>query len=197
MTQVLGDRFAKVFSWYDNEWGFSNRMVELAQLVASASTLLRWRGDVSYPATRDMKSTRKKTPLCSRSEDPGSIGSQEVGLVHCAPVLRASRRQAARSSTMRFEKPHSFRTGEDLRESVSQYLRHRGVEDRRVGVADEVARDERYVGDSRGIPFMDLRRRPFIAAWIDSLLQASLFPSQSTMLTSAVGTRIRLTIELP
>src|SRR5258706_525051 len=33
MTQVLGDRFAKVFSWYDNEWGFSNRMVELAQLV--------------------------------------------------------------------------------------------------------------------------------------------------------------------
>ena len=35
MTQVLGDRFAKVFAWYDNEWGFSNRMVELAQLVAS------------------------------------------------------------------------------------------------------------------------------------------------------------------
>jgi len=33
-TMVLGDRFAKVFSWYDNEWGFSNRMVELAQLVA-------------------------------------------------------------------------------------------------------------------------------------------------------------------
>jgi glyceraldehyde 3-phosphate dehydrogenase len=35
MTQVLGDRFAKVFSWYDNEWGFSSRMVELSQLVAS------------------------------------------------------------------------------------------------------------------------------------------------------------------
>jgi glyceraldehyde 3-phosphate dehydrogenase len=35
MTQVLGDRFAKIFSWYDNEWGFSNRMVELTQLVAS------------------------------------------------------------------------------------------------------------------------------------------------------------------
>jgi len=33
ITQVLGDRFAKVFSWYDNEWGFSNRMVDLAQLV--------------------------------------------------------------------------------------------------------------------------------------------------------------------
>ena len=35
LTQVLGDKFAKVFAWYDNEWGFSNRMVELAQLVAS------------------------------------------------------------------------------------------------------------------------------------------------------------------
>jgi glyceraldehyde 3-phosphate dehydrogenase len=34
MTQVLGDRFAKIFSWYDNEWGFSQRMVDLALLVA-------------------------------------------------------------------------------------------------------------------------------------------------------------------
>ena len=33
-TLVLGDKFAKVFSWYDNEWGFSCRMVELSQLVA-------------------------------------------------------------------------------------------------------------------------------------------------------------------
>ena len=35
ITQVMGDKFAKVFSWYDNEWGFSNRMVELSQLVAA------------------------------------------------------------------------------------------------------------------------------------------------------------------
>jgi glyceraldehyde 3-phosphate dehydrogenase len=33
-TLVLGDRFVKVFAWYDNEWGFSNRMIDLAQLVA-------------------------------------------------------------------------------------------------------------------------------------------------------------------
>jgi glyceraldehyde 3-phosphate dehydrogenase len=33
-TKVLGDKFAKVFSWYDNEWGFANRMIDLAQLVA-------------------------------------------------------------------------------------------------------------------------------------------------------------------
>jgi glyceraldehyde 3-phosphate dehydrogenase len=35
ITQVQGERFAKVFSWYDNESGFSNRMVELTQLVAA------------------------------------------------------------------------------------------------------------------------------------------------------------------
>ena len=34
MTQVLGSNFAKVFSWYDNEIGFSNRMVDLSLLVA-------------------------------------------------------------------------------------------------------------------------------------------------------------------
>ncbi|HSN98942.1 MAG TPA: type I glyceraldehyde-3-phosphate dehydrogenase [Candidatus Nanopelagicales bacterium] len=35
LTQVIGERFAKVFSWYDNEWGFSQRMIDLARLVAS------------------------------------------------------------------------------------------------------------------------------------------------------------------
>jgi glyceraldehyde 3-phosphate dehydrogenase len=29
-TQVLDKRFVRVLSWYDNEWGFSNRMVEVA-----------------------------------------------------------------------------------------------------------------------------------------------------------------------
>jgi len=32
-TTVLGSRFCRVLSWYDNEWGFSNRMVEAAALV--------------------------------------------------------------------------------------------------------------------------------------------------------------------
>ncbi len=34
MTQVLGDKFTKIFSWYDNEWGFSNRMIDLSLLLA-------------------------------------------------------------------------------------------------------------------------------------------------------------------
>ncbi len=28
-TQVLGGNLVKVLSWYDNEWGYSNRVVDL------------------------------------------------------------------------------------------------------------------------------------------------------------------------
>jgi glyceraldehyde 3-phosphate dehydrogenase len=34
-TQTIGENMAKVLSWYDNEWGFSNRMVDLAKKVAA------------------------------------------------------------------------------------------------------------------------------------------------------------------
>ncbi|MCA9559822.1 MAG: type I glyceraldehyde-3-phosphate dehydrogenase [Myxococcales bacterium] len=32
-TAVMGGRTLKVLSWYDNEWGFSNRMVDLTRLL--------------------------------------------------------------------------------------------------------------------------------------------------------------------
>lgn len=35
MTIVTGDKLLKVISWYDNEWGYSNRLIELAQLVGA------------------------------------------------------------------------------------------------------------------------------------------------------------------
>jgi glyceraldehyde 3-phosphate dehydrogenase len=34
-TQIVGDKFCRVVSWYDNEWGFSNRMGDLTTLVAN------------------------------------------------------------------------------------------------------------------------------------------------------------------
>ncbi len=34
-TRVMDGNFAKVFAWYDNEWGFSNRMVDLVKHIAS------------------------------------------------------------------------------------------------------------------------------------------------------------------
>jgi glyceraldehyde 3-phosphate dehydrogenase len=33
LTKTLGDRMVKVFSWYDNEWGFSVRLRDLIKLV--------------------------------------------------------------------------------------------------------------------------------------------------------------------
>jgi glyceraldehyde 3-phosphate dehydrogenase len=32
-TFVIGDTFAKVFAWYDNEWGFSNRMLDVIKVM--------------------------------------------------------------------------------------------------------------------------------------------------------------------
>jgi glyceraldehyde-3-phosphate dehydrogenase type I len=34
LTQTMGTHMGKVLGWYDNEWGFSNRMVELLVRVA-------------------------------------------------------------------------------------------------------------------------------------------------------------------
>lgn len=35
LTKVLEGKMVKVLSWYDNEWGFSNRMVDMIQLIGS------------------------------------------------------------------------------------------------------------------------------------------------------------------
>jgi glyceraldehyde 3-phosphate dehydrogenase len=34
LTKVVDGQLAKVFSWYDNEWGFSNRMRDLLHFMA-------------------------------------------------------------------------------------------------------------------------------------------------------------------
>jgi glyceraldehyde 3-phosphate dehydrogenase len=38
-TALVDGRFVKVFAWYDNEWGYSNRCVELAEKVLQPATV--------------------------------------------------------------------------------------------------------------------------------------------------------------
>ncbi|HRJ47346.1 MAG TPA: type I glyceraldehyde-3-phosphate dehydrogenase, partial [Opitutaceae bacterium] len=35
-TMVVNRRLVKLYAWYDNEWGYANRMAELARKVAVA-----------------------------------------------------------------------------------------------------------------------------------------------------------------
>ena len=34
LTKVLDKRLVKIFSWYDNEWGYSNRLADVTAYVA-------------------------------------------------------------------------------------------------------------------------------------------------------------------
>jgi glyceraldehyde 3-phosphate dehydrogenase len=36
LTKVMGRTLVKVFAWYDNEWGFSNRMRDVASLIGAS-----------------------------------------------------------------------------------------------------------------------------------------------------------------
>ncbi|MGH7197654.1 MAG: hypothetical protein ACREH5_02800, partial [Candidatus Omnitrophota bacterium] len=43
LTNVIDKRFAKVFSWYDNEWGYSNRVIDLCVFVGRSLPVLTHR----------------------------------------------------------------------------------------------------------------------------------------------------------
>jgi len=34
-TMVIGDNMVKIVAWYDNEWGYSNRIVDLVSYIIS------------------------------------------------------------------------------------------------------------------------------------------------------------------
>jgi glyceraldehyde-3-phosphate dehydrogenase (NADP+) (phosphorylating) len=48
LTMVMGDDMVKVVAWYDNEWGYSQRVVDFAHLVAA-----KWPGNEDVPVESD------------------------------------------------------------------------------------------------------------------------------------------------
>ena len=34
LTNVMGNNMGKISAWYDNEWGFSNRMCDIAKYIS-------------------------------------------------------------------------------------------------------------------------------------------------------------------
>tara|TARA_Y100000816_G_scaffold237174_1_gene183098 strand:+ start:375 stop:503 length:129 start_codon:yes stop_codon:yes gene_type:complete len=37
LTNVVGNKMGKISAWYDNEWGFSNRMCDIAECLHKIS----------------------------------------------------------------------------------------------------------------------------------------------------------------
>ena len=37
LTNVIGNKMGKISAWYDNEWGFSNRMCDIAEYLHKIS----------------------------------------------------------------------------------------------------------------------------------------------------------------
>ncbi|GAB4833031.1 hypothetical protein Ancab_007054 [Ancistrocladus abbreviatus] len=58
LTMVIGDDMVKVAAWYDNEWGYSQWVMDLAQLVAS-----KWPGMEAMSGSGDPLEDFSKTNL--------------------------------------------------------------------------------------------------------------------------------------
>jgi glyceraldehyde 3-phosphate dehydrogenase len=65
LTQVVGGNLLKVVAWYDNEWGYSNRLVEL---TADTGKILQTGSSQTIPASSDAPSV--SGPAMSASEEP-------------------------------------------------------------------------------------------------------------------------------
>ena len=37
LTKIIGQYMGKISAWYDNEWGFSNRMIDIAEFIHKKS----------------------------------------------------------------------------------------------------------------------------------------------------------------
>lgn len=67
LTAVVGGNLVKVVAWYDNEWGYSNRLVELTADVAS---VLRSGSEAKTDASEEKEPTRTTDETSEKSPAP-------------------------------------------------------------------------------------------------------------------------------
>ena len=81
-TMVVGETQVKVLAWYDNEWGYANRLVELAALVGAARAPER-------PRERCGRERARGRPAQLRDRDRGLLGGHghRRSDPHARPVL--------------------------------------------------------------------------------------------------------------
>ncbi len=72
LTNVIGGNMVKVVAWYDNEWGYSNRLVEL---TAEATRLLSGRTSESDETKNEPDESLLEAPHDSLLEPPEAIAS--------------------------------------------------------------------------------------------------------------------------
>ena len=65
-TKVSG-RLVKVCSWYDNEWGFSNRMLDTTVALMGGEGWRRWSNPGNGALARCTVSARVAAMCCSRA----------------------------------------------------------------------------------------------------------------------------------
>ena len=103
LTKVLGGKLVKVCAWYDNEWGFSNRMLDTTRRVRRSliGRLEARRGNDMALAVKKMTdlAARGKASADPRRSQRADEGRQ--GHEHGAPRSRRCRRCARRSSAAR------------------------------------------------------------------------------------------------
>ena len=90
-TFVIGDKsnFVKVFAWYDNEWGFSNRMVDVAKLP----------GRLGRQRTMALKTIDAARPRRASGSSSASTSTSRSTRTGRSPTTPASGRRCRPSST--------------------------------------------------------------------------------------------------
>lgn len=85
LTRVVGGNMVKVVAWYDNEWGYTNRLVELAADVGRAVQHEAAVGDAPYVAPQaaawpdeSASESSADTPSHEFQEADGALGELDI-----------------------------------------------------------------------------------------------------------------------